>query len=894
MKIGNTILHYRILDKIGEGGMGVVYKAQDTKLDRTVAIKFLPSQLQENDDEKQRFIQEAKTASSLDHPNICTIYEIGETEETARTDSQMYIAMAYYGGGSLKSLIKKGKLPSDKAIDIAIQVSQGLARAHKAGIVHRDIKPANIMMTDHDEAKIVDFGLAKVANLNLTRSGSTLGTAAYMSPEQARGDSVDHRTDIWSLGVVLFEMLTGFRPFKGEYEQAMIYSLLNTEPEPLTGINPKYSDEIGSLFGKLLHKNKDERFQTADELEEQLKPFKDIPDLSVSGSGTAAVKQTKTESSHVTITLKKPTLNKKTIFGGLIVAAVVAVLGIFLVPKLFDKETQGSIAILPFVITGGQQDTEVLSEGIPDYMISSLQKIPNLRVVPFTSVLHRYGKELHDPVVVGRELNVETVVTGRISLLGDIINIAVEIVDTKNNTVLFPLQFSEKRSNIARIPSMIAQSITDKLNVEITGEEAEQVFTIKTTDQEAVQNYMIGRSFMRKRTPLDLEKAIDYFTNAIEIDPEFALAYSGLADSYGLQGQYAGVPRHVRIPKAREAAEKALRFDDNLSEAHSSMGFVLYSEYRYEESLEEYERAIELNPNYTQAYHWMANSYNAANQIDMAIETNEKALEIDPISPIIAANLAGNYGDKGLIEKSITLLEETIELNPENGTSYSNYGTGMSMTGNHDRAIELGGEALELEPNSLLNNLRMGIIYKNAGQRDKAIEQYSKIVEQYPGYSPAYTELGIIYRTSGDFENAFENHEKAVTNDPLDAAAKNGYGITLRDAGEFDKAVVQIRMAVGLNPTNRAYNNNLGGVYLSFGDYDSALKVYLEAFENDPGNANTASNLGRIYRDMRSYEDAERYLDIALSIDPAQFPYYQLKSDLYLNRDGSTGKAMET
>jgi serine/threonine protein kinase len=532
--IGKTISHYKILGKLGEGGMGVVYRAHDTKLKRTVALKFLTPQSLGNDEEKARFIQEAQTAAALDHPNICTVYEIDEAE------GHTFISMAYIDGQSLKEKIETGPLKIEESLNIAIQVAEGLQEAYEKGIVHRDIKSANIMFTSKGQAKITDFGLAKLSGqTKLTKTGTTVGTAAYMSPEQARGEEVDHRTDIWSLGVVLYEMLTGQLPFKGEYEQAVMYSILNENPLSIRKLSPGFSEEVENILFKLLEKEQENRYQYCKEIKTDLQMIIKKPQ--------PIVKKTKQKKEKF---LKR---NRKILQFGLPLLTILLILIWYIF--IFNQNHQlDSIAILPFQNSSQDPSMEFLSKEIPANIINSLSRLPDLRVVPRTTVF-RYADRESDLATIGQDLGVTSVLTGQVNVIGENLIIRAELVNIKNDSQIWGDRFERKITDLLDIEEEITKEISEALQLHLTGEEKAKLIKRYTENIEAYRAYMEGRFWWNKRSQEGFAKANLLFNKAIEIDPNYALAYAGLAEYYCMLSMHLAKPEPF-IRQGRTAAEK--------------------------------------------------------------------------------------------------------------------------------------------------------------------------------------------------------------------------------------------------------------------------------------------------------------------------------------------------
>lgn len=449
--LGKTISNYKIIKRLGGGGMGVVYKAHDLVLDRFVALKFLPSYLSADEEGKKRLIHEARAASALDHPNIYTIYEVDEAE-----GGRTFIAMAYCDGETLKQKIEAGPLPLDQAVDIAMQVAEGLARAHEAGITHCDIKSANIMITNRGEAKIVDFGLAKLAGqMDLSKAGTLMGTPAYMSPEQTRGEEVDHRTDIWSLAVVLYEMVTGQLPFKGDHEQAVVYSILHEDPAPIISLRSDIPVELESIIRKGLEKRASKRCQHLDEMLNDLRALSKTPESAISKQG-----QTETGLSRG----KRAYLFS--VVAGLLLLMMVR--GIFSFTR--SDGTIASLAILPIANAEATPELEYLGDGITESLINSLSQLPAAKVISFTAVLRYKGKEI-DLRAVGRDLDVRAVLVGRILQHGETLSISVALVDTRDGRQIWGEQYNRKRADILAVQEEISQKISGNLQLRLYDDE---------------------------------------------------------------------------------------------------------------------------------------------------------------------------------------------------------------------------------------------------------------------------------------------------------------------------------------------------------------------------------------------------------------------------------------
>ena len=616
--IGKTISHYKILEKLGEGGMGVVYKAEDTKLKRMVALKFLPPELTREPEAKARFIQEAQAASALDHPNICTIYAIDETSE-----GQIFICMAHYEGETLKDMIRHGPLDGREAVRIAMQIGQGLAKAHSQGIVHRDIKPANIIITKDGVAKILDFGLAKLAGqTQMTKAGSMLGTVAYMSPEQARGDAVDHRTDIWSLGVVLYEMLTGTRPFTSEYDQALVYSILNEEPASPRNLRPDIPIELEQAVAKTLRKDPEDRFQS--------------------------------------------------------VGAFVSALGGVFHPE--TERTSPSIAVLPFVNMSPDPENEYFSDGLSEELINALSKLESLHVTARTSAFRFRGKDL-DIREIGRLLNVATVLEGSVRKAGNRIRITAQLIDVADGYHLWSEKYDRELDDVFVVQDEISLAIVDKLKIKLLGEEKRKLVKRYTDNLEAYDIYLQGRFHSHKLTEESFKKSLDCFHEAIQKDQGYALAYFGLAEVYVALANIGFTPSRESIPRAKTAALKALELDRELAEAHAIMGFIsLTYDWDWPAAESRFKRAIDLNPNCAEAHYPYASYLSALGRHEEAMAEAKRALDLDPLSGITNANMAYVLYAARRYDEAIEHCRKALRIEPD--SFYPHFHMWRSLTEN--------------------------------------------------------------------------------------------------------------------------------------------------------------------------------------------------------------------
>jgi serine/threonine-protein kinase len=743
--LGRTISHYRILEKLGEGGMGVVYRAEDTKLKRPVALKFLPSELTRDPEAKERFIQEAQAASALDHPNICNIHEIGETD-----DGQSFIAMACYDGETLKKKIARRTMSLEDVVRVAIEVGEGLAKAHAKGIVHRDIKPDNVFITDDGTAKILDFGLAKLAGqVRLTRASSTLGTVAYMSPEQAGGQEIDTRTDIWSLGVVLYEMISGRLPFRGEHEQAMMYSILNEEPLPLQPLLPDLPAEIRVVLSRALAKRPEDRYQHVDEMLVGLSACRKKLETR---SATDASPKSRWSGRRL------PYLS-----AGLVLVAALLVLGrLYLWPA--SRKPIDSIAVLPLQNLSGDVSQEYFSDGMTEALITELQKIKSLRVISRTSVMQYKNTRKLLPQIA-RELNVSAVVEGSVLREGDNVRINVQLIQASPEKHLWAENFDRSMRSILALQSDVAQAITREIRAVVTPEEQKRMASSRAVDPEAHEAYLKGRFYWNKRRAGDLKTAIDYFNEAIKKDSTYAVAYAGLASTYLLLPQYAGVPQQEAMPKAESAAMVALGLDPTLAEPHAVLGLAKASyEWDWAGAESEFRRAIELDPNYPIAHHWYANYLEIVGRSDEALREARRALELDPLSLIINENLGSVLIDMGRYEEGIDQINKTLALDTSFTAAHGDLARAYLAQHKPDKAIAEAERTLALGgpgPPSPPELAELGYFYARAGRRSDAQKALLQLLELSKKGVSVSTGIALVYHGLGDVDKSFEWAEKA-------------------------------------------------------------------------------------------------------------------------------------
>ncbi|MGH9833215.1 MAG: protein kinase domain-containing protein [Blastocatellia bacterium] len=756
---GTRFDRYEIISPLGSGGMGEVYLARDTRLERKIALKLLTVEFTKDAHRLSRFEQEAKAASALNHPNIITIHEIGEF------GSRHFIATEFIDGRTLRQIVGDGKLSPLPAIEIGAQIASALVAAHEAGIIHRDIKPENVMARRDGIVKVLDFGLAKLTERNPpaadldaptlakldTDPGTVMGTASYMSPEQARGLRVDARTDIFSLGVLLYEMIAGVAPFNGPTAIDVMTQVLDREPRPLSSFAQGAPVELQRIVNKALRKDREERYQTVKDLLLDLKSLKrelevtatlaySINSSADSGAKAPVSYDTSVLPAGTTVGVSGKTPSTEPIAGGAssseeylvkeikrhkrrFLAALAALLLTIAAAIYFftgDDHEINSIAVLPFVIQNTDPnagpnsgvDAQLLSDAITDSIINNLSQLANLNVKSRGAVLRFRGREV-DPQEVARDLDVHAVLTGRILQRGGDLQVSVALVDAHDNRHLWGEQYNRKIADLLLIQQEIAREVSDKLRLKLSGEEKRRM--------DAHQLYLKGRNAWNKRTAEGMQEGIKYFEQATQIDPTYAPAYVGLADCYNMLVNYSMAPGKEAFPKAKAAAEKALELDQNLAEAHAALAFIHYLwEWNWFDSEREFKRAIELKPNYGAAHQWYSSLLAVMGRMDEALAEAKRAQELDRFSLIVSSHPA-----------------------------WINY-----LARNHNQAIEQARQIIKLDPNFFPARRYLALAYEDQRKYNEAIAEFQRAVSLSRDSTLVKSELGHAYAAAGKRKEA--------------------------------------------------------------------------------------------------------------------------------------------
>ncbi len=730
--ISETISHYRIVKELGAGGMGEVYLAEDTRLGRQVAIKILPASYQYDPERRTKFLAEARATSALRSPHIAAIYDIGEHE------GSMYIVMEYVEGELLSEKLKRGALGIRDAIDLAAQTADALSEAHSLGIMHCDVKASNLIVTERGMVKLLDFGIAAAADSNgaetddrtkkvgqQTALGVAAGTVSYMSPEQAIGRAIDQRSDIFSLGVALYEMLTARLPFDGETPAETIDNIIHAEPMPIARLNYGVTPDLDRVVRKCLEKDRERRYQSVRDL---LIDLRNLQRDSDSGA------------THATAGIGRHTQ---------------------VVTRTRSRKTIDSLAILPLVNQSGDPDLEYLSDGVTEALINNLSRLTKLRVMARSTVFRYQGKDPQDAQQVGHELGVRAVLNGRLLKRGDSLIVKLELVDTNDGSHLWGEQYTREMADIFTLEREISTEISEHLRLKLNSAQKKSLTKGCTENSEAYQLYLKGRYHWNKRTEEGIKKSIEYFEQAITRDRKFALAYAGLADSYNLMASYSTKPLATPFLRAKATALKALSLDDKLAEAHAALAAVkLWREFDWDGAEQGWRKAMELNPSYATAHLWLA-LYLAANErMDEALSEIRLALDLDPLSRVINLNLARILHFARQFDDAIRQCRKTIDMYPDYLIAHRRLGMSYGEKGMFEEAEAEFKKALAISEDDSETMSAMAYAYAADGRIDDASKILERLNEIAKGTYVSPYSLARVHIGLGQIDEAFECLEK--------------------------------------------------------------------------------------------------------------------------------------
>lgn len=791
-----TFSHYRIVRQLGKGGMGEVFLAEDTRLNRTVALKILPVESVEDSALAKRFVQEGRAAAAITHPNVAQIFDVGD-EGGIR-----YIAMEYVEGQQLAELIRQGPLDTPRIVDFAIQIADGLDEAHAHGVVHRDIKPQNILVTARGRVKILDFGLAKLSRSReasadsatdfKTESGVVMGTVDYMSPEQAHGRDMDHRTDVFSTGIVLYLLVTGRHPFGGASFAEKIDRIVHAEPDAIARFNYSVPAELERIIRKCLEKDPDRRYQSAREL------LVDLRNLQRAVDSSAAV-----------VSGQRIPSRRLTTWWIAAAAGVAAlIVALVLMQRSGGKSTKpraaavgeiNAVAVLPLTNLSEQPGQEYLVDGLTELLTTELAKLPTVKVISPSSVEGYRDEKTRKLPDIARELRVQGLVLGTVSQSGDRVRITAQLVHAPSETFLWADTFERTRADLFELQSEVARAIVTRIQGRLTPQQQERFKPPRAIAAEASQLYLKGRYEWNKRTPEGMKQALDYYEQALQIDPKFALAYAGIADYYSVLPFYSSFAPKATFPRAKEAVLKALEIDPSLAEAHASLAYIkVYYEWDWQGAEVEFRRALELLPSHADLHHRYSRYLSTLGRHDEALAELRRAHELDPLSHLLHANLAMIYYFARRYDDAIEQLQRTLELDPKFPTAHWGLGLSYQQKGMMNESLRALEKARELSPRSVNTLASLGNAYAVAGDRSKARAILEELQRQAKQKYVSAFQMALIHVGLGENEEALRWLEQAYEERAtlLTYVGRDPRFDPLRDDPRFRHLIRRIRLPV--------------------------------------------------------------------------------------------------
>jgi eukaryotic-like serine/threonine-protein kinase len=794
---GKRLAHYQVRSLLGVGGMGEVYLAQDTKLDRAVALKILPAEFAANKNRMRRFEQEARSAAALNHPHIAHVYEIGEAE------GKHFISMEYIEGETLRHKIHREKTPLPKLLKYLAQVAGGLAKAHEKGIVHRDLKPDNVMITRDGYAKILDFGLAKLietrqqtvdddevssaaATVRLRQHstpGTVMGTVGYMSPEQAQGrvNEIDHRSDVFSFGCILYEAATGLKAFEGKDVLDSLHKIVYGPTPQIKVINPAAPDELQRIVRRCLAKEPEKRYQSIkdlgielEELRQEIKAFPEFEQTLRPAAGTTAESsdaQTKPEGNYPSAEIGTPrptssaeyvvsgiSRHKRAVLVALLVVAGIAVGGWYYFRSQNPQIIVHSIAVLPFTNVSKDTETDYLSDGISESLINSLSQLPGVKVIARSSAFKYKGTEV-DLKEVAKALGVDAIVTGRVTQRGENLLISVELVNARDKTQMWGEQYNRKPTDLLQVQAEISREIADSLRLRLSADQQRQLAQRSIVKPLAYEMLLKGRFYWNRGGNEDRKKAIDYYQQAIALDSNYALAYAELANAYSILGHDGAIDPQEAKHDAEEAAVRALGLDGDLAEAHKALAYNKQLAWDWAEAEREYKRAIELNPNYAEAHASYSGFLSVMGRHDEAIAEAKRAKELDPFSIRINIWVFGTLLSSRRYDQALDILKQMHELDPNHPLTHFYSGYTYAVLGRYPEAIAAYKEGIPSGDIDASERIYLGYAYARGGQREEAQAILSELQKTKQYVSPA--ELAVLYAGLSEKDQAFLSLERA-------------------------------------------------------------------------------------------------------------------------------------